>query len=98
MRGIHKETFKQSADSGIPSHWVVLYWPEGKNPETDFNEAEYFSNMADAVEFENILSGGVCQTCQINDIRPSHNGSIRCESGSIASGGNKSHCSCDICF
>ena len=29
---------------------------------------------------------------------PSKNGSARCESGSIASGGNKAHCSCDICF
>lgn len=29
---------------------------------------------------------------------PSHEGSARCESGSIASGGNSSHCSCDTCF
>jgi hypothetical protein len=29
---------------------------------------------------------------------PSHNGSPRCQSGSIASGGTKSHCSCDTCF
>ena len=29
---------------------------------------------------------------------PSHNGSKSCESGSIASGGNKSHCTCDTCF
>jgi len=39
-----------------------------------------------------------CPTCKLDQFKPSHDGSIRCESGSIASGGNKSHCSCDICF
>ena len=29
---------------------------------------------------------------------PSHNGSKGCKSGSIASGGTRSHCSCDYCF
>jgi hypothetical protein len=29
---------------------------------------------------------------------PSHDGSTRCESGSIASGGTNSHCACDVCF
>lgn len=29
---------------------------------------------------------------------PSLNGSKNCKSGSIASGGSKSHCSCDVCF
>jgi hypothetical protein len=29
---------------------------------------------------------------------PSHEGSARCESGSIASGGKRAHCSCDTCF
>ena len=29
---------------------------------------------------------------------PSHNGSRGCESGSIASGGHRSHCTCDRCF
>lgn len=29
---------------------------------------------------------------------PSFKGSKNCESGSIASGGNRSYCSCDICF
>ena len=29
---------------------------------------------------------------------PSHDGSKSCESGSIASGGKRSHCSCDVCF
>jgi len=29
---------------------------------------------------------------------PSHEGSSSCESGSIASGGRHSHCTCDTCF
>jgi len=29
---------------------------------------------------------------------PSHDGSKSCESGSIASGGKYSHCTCDVCF
>jgi len=29
---------------------------------------------------------------------PSHEGSRMCKSGSIASGGTRSHCSCDYCF
>ena len=39
-----------------------------------------------------------CSICQRSGMKPSHNGSKNCESGSIASGGNKSHCSCDVCF
>ncbi len=29
---------------------------------------------------------------------PSHAGSSSCQSGSIASGGDRAHCSCDVCF
>ncbi len=29
---------------------------------------------------------------------PSHEGSVRCESKSIASGGSRAHCSCDTCW
>lgn len=29
---------------------------------------------------------------------PSHDGSRHCRSGSLASGGKRSHCSCDACF
>ena len=40
-----------------------------------------------------------CPTCELPEsLKPRHNGSKNCESGSIASGGNKSHCTCDICF
>lgn len=39
-----------------------------------------------------------CSTCGRDGMMPSHNGSKNCKSGSIASGGAKSHCSCDVCF
>jgi len=39
-----------------------------------------------------------CKLCKNPGMGPSHNGSTHCESGSIASGGSKSHCSCDVCF
>ncbi|MCK5609410.1 hypothetical protein KAR91_46485 [Candidatus Pacearchaeota archaeon] len=39
-----------------------------------------------------------CPGCQREGMYPSHNGSVMCESGSIASGGTKSHCTCDMCF
>lgn len=49
---------------------------------------------------EALLQAGKCPACvHIGDgFGPSHNGSRRCESGSIASGGNRAHCSCDTCF
>lgn len=43
----------------------------------------------------------ICVTCaEIGEggFGPSHDGSRRCESGSIASGGTHTHCSCGICF
>lgn len=38
-----------------------------------------------------------CVACERGDL-PSHDGSRMCESGSIASGGTRSHCTCDWCF
>lgn len=39
-----------------------------------------------------------CIICKDPKNPVSHDGSRRCESGSIASGGNRSHCTCDRCF
>lgn len=37
--------------------------------------------------------------CDPNDpYGPSHDGSTRCQSGSLASGGTRSHCTCDACY
>ncbi len=45
-----------------------------------------------------IVDGWACRQCDIEGMKPSHNGSARCESGSIASGGSTAHCTCDTCF
>lgn len=42
-----------------------------------------------------------CEACDRladGEMGPSHNGSTRCESFSIASGGHREHCTCDVCF
>lgn len=44
-----------------------------------------------------------CSTCETirseyNGFGPSHEGSRLCQSGSLASGGNREHCTCDACF
>lgn len=40
-----------------------------------------------------------CSVCEESgSFKPSHEGSISCQSGSLASGGSKSHCTCDTCF
>jgi hypothetical protein len=41
-----------------------------------------------------------CHQCRYNQLLggPSHDGSRFCQSGSLASGGSRSHCSCDTCF
>jgi len=49
----HKETFFQAADYGIPSHWVVQYYPD--DDENSFPKAEYFKSLEDAKKFEESL-------------------------------------------
>ena len=45
--------------------------------------------------------GYYCETClsiKNGEFGPTHKGSAHCQSGSIASGGTKAHCSCEECF
>lgn len=53
--GVHKETFMQGAQPGIPRHWVVFYWGENECPLTSFHDAAYFGSLDAAVEFEKSL-------------------------------------------
>ena len=39
-----------------------------------------------------------CRSAMTDSMYPSHKGSTWCESGSIASGGHRAHCTCDTCF
>jgi hypothetical protein len=43
-------------------------------------------------------SCSLCPEFVRGDLAPSHRGSDACESGSLASGGDRTHCSCDVCF
>lgn len=47
---------------------------------------------------EQRLDAILCPTCARGGPGPSHEGSAHCESGSIASGGHRAHCSCSWCF
>jgi hypothetical protein len=54
-------------------------------------------SRTDELEFDKLRDEGV-------DLRhprpfgPTRNGSSLCESGSIASGGHRTYCTCDVCF
>lgn len=48
---------------------------------------------------QKLLLTNNCSICKsVESLKPSHCGSANCESGSIASGGKNTHCSCDTCF
>lgn len=56
-----------------------------KNDTTKVDRTPYLHTVAD------------CAQCD-QRTPVSHNGSPRCRSGSIASGGHRAHCTCDTCF
>ncbi len=65
--------------------------------------SEQVSAWADEIETQIRREVAVpgCEICQYlidHPFGPSHRGSTSCESGSIASGGKESHCTCDVCF
>jgi len=62
---------------------------------------EFGCAYPDCLDDESKALAEKCAICReiIDGTRhPSHNGSSDCESGSIASGGDKEHCHCDVCF
>jgi len=55
--------------------------------------------VADAARLEECWQAKkVCKTCEETGMVPNHNGSGNCESGSIASGGTRKHCTCSACW
>ena len=62
------------------------------------NEWVYEEETVDSPPAFRNLAPGQCQSCDTRNGGPSHFGSPRCQSGSLASGGNRSHCSCDGCY
>ena len=63
---------------------MIQRWEkEGRlNPDCRFCQDEYYAKKS--------LPSDV--------FAPRHEGSKNCESGSLASGGRNSHCTCDTCF
>ena len=73
--------------------------PEWVTPVTEAFVCDACANARDApVE----AVDAACPTCdeieQRGGFGPSHDGSPRCASGSIAAGGTHAHCACDVCF
>lgn len=64
--------------------------------------AEQLKRTALAAERESRIQAemATCSMCieYAGRMAPSHRGSTFCRCGSIASGGTKSHCTCDTCF
>lgn len=60
-----------------------------------------FNALVDTIRW-GIYNGRVkqagCEICERGGPGPDHFGSSLCKSHSIASGGFRSHCSCDFCF
>lgn len=61
----------------------------------------YNSKCKDCIRKDMIALDGSpnCKICaEPSTFKPSHMGSSRCKSGSLASGGTWAHCTCDTCF
>lgn len=57
------------------------------------------ANRDDAVAMMKLLdSCPDCVASHMQGARPSHFGSPNCFSGSLASGGNRAHCDCPVCY
>lgn len=60
---------------------------------------EYKYHIDRVKKYESKMSNGTyCSQCERGGFGPTHDGSRFCKSGSIRSGGNKAHCTCDVCF
>jgi hypothetical protein len=74
-------------------------WPDRLlNKKTELRLTGWALNTYDREERIPEALRRICAMCVETGIRPSHDGSPRCQSGSIASGGRNDHCTCDTCF
>lgn len=84
----------------------TLYFPEsGHRKGLTYPEAR-MAGDAYGLAYQILSPKGVvvydseCPTCagRLSGYGPGHAGSPTCESGAIAAGGTRAHCSCDVCF
>lgn len=78
---------------------LVILWPEETTPLMDGSpyDAHPFTMTSGVVKVDG-FSCRLCRSQAEGDVGPSHKGSPLCESGSVASGGNHTHCTCNTCF
>ncbi len=88
------------ATGGVETHRNGLRSPAADVEWLDLGEAYVIA--CEALGRVPLIDGApACGSCRMNppgSFAPSHDGSPRCESGSIASGGRSAHCACDTCF
>ena len=75
----------------LVAQWVAL----GRSADEFTVERDQFGEWL--VYVRTAAAQASCSGCT-GGFGPSHEGSTRCESGSIASGGHIAHCTCDTCF
>ena len=82
--------------------WWKEYQKEGPTPITLAKREVYNASLNLAITQFNtwIKDFPTCKQCASAPFigGPNHEGSIHCSSGSLSSGGTRSHCSCDTCF
>jgi len=88
---------------------IVRFYDEGENLFAEFPLTTKLVYLR-VGQLEKLFQIATCKTCYECYARiledwhrrivymPPHNGSSICQSGSIASGGKYSHCTCDLCF
>lgn len=57
-----------------------------------------WDNNSTPPPFYNLVPGQGCAECDNPRGGPTHTGGSLCRSHSLASGGNRTHCSCDGCY
>lgn len=81
--------------------WLVSLLSE-RGDVLDYGEAPTLeAALAQLVVTLEAVAAGQCAQCARaphDPGTPNHDGSDRCRSGSIASGGTNAHCTCDTCY
>lgn len=94
----HTALYESWVGNGIRHSHLGEAWAAGADLLSRWNGPTDFRIMREGLDVPYAVWS--CNTCRTyaNQMHPSHAGSSQCESGSLASGGNRTHCTCDACF
>jgi hypothetical protein len=108
QRNSHREEVMMTIEEArrVRAHLEAMYqralrqngW---EHPETAATLAALRQHEDEAVDALGKPKVPGCRQCAVQSVFPGgpyHAGSPRCRCGSIASGGQRAHCSCSICF